>query len=486
VGRDLSTSPGMTRWTVKRPHSRWRVGDLGQPDDDAEPVPLEAAARGAEVTLADGHVEAVYDSFAATYSGRALTSAAARYTDRQGGQVVLSGGAAAADSGWTLGADSLAYELAARRLRARGQVRLSDGALSLSAEQLVEEGDGDLWVATGAPATVADGDVSVAAPSVVYERLGQSLVAAVARLRQGDRLLRADSLRYARTDGLCRAAGAVVLRVPAFAGEATARWATFSSRDEWAVLGGAPALSRTGEAGELVMGADTMWLDLGQRSLRGAPGYAVSAASVSVQAQRGAYRRGDDRAELGGRVVLLQAAGEGARLEADSMLVHLAGEAIARIEVPGSVEGTVGSAATQVTWLSAAAATIALDGGRLASVELTGAAEATHRESGHGRVSRFRARDMSLHFGAGEELEAVRARGGAQVQAVLPGVPEGAAGQGADPEGEPAYNRVAGEALDITLVGGEVVEVGLLESVEGRFLPAEDEAPSADGAPGDR
>jgi len=458
-GRDLTTAPGLTGWIVQEPRTRWH-GDGNSPG-------LWAAARRANVSRAHGQIEAVYDSFSANFEGRSLTSTAARYVGSGGGRIQLTGGVAAMDSTWFLHADTLDYDLGGRALEARGHVELGDGDLGLVAALLIETAGGAEWVASGDPARVADGDVSLEAPQVAYQR-GRQLVAAwPAALKWGDRQLRADSLTYDRGRGEARSVGDVRLTSPAFAGQARSARATFAPERGTATLSGAPSLTRAADGEELVISADTLYLDLEARVLRGEPGFAVSAAPVSVRSRRGVYRAGDELAELAGDVELIQAAGQGARLTADSMVVRLTDQAIARVEVPGLLSGTVGQPATQLTWLEAAAAVIELTEGRLSTIELSGKAQATHREARHGRASRFRASDMTLKFGAGEQLQSVQARGGAQVSAVLPDQTEGAS----------ASNRVEGQVLEIALTEGEVVEVRVLESIEGRFLPAAEEVP---------
>lgn len=458
-GRSLTTAPGLTGWTVQQPLTRWHR--------DGSSPGLWARARRADVSRSDGHIEAVYDSFSADFEGRSLASAAARYTGGGGGRVQLTGRVAATDSNWHLHADTLDYDLGARALEARGRVVLGDGDLGLDAAHLTERDGGGEWVAHGDPAAVADGELSLQAEQVAYQRDRQLVTAWPAEIRWGDRRLRADSVIYDRSQGEARSEGDVRLTSPAFAGEARSARAIFAPERGTAALSGEPTLTRAADGRRLVIRADTLFMDLEARVLRGEPGFAVSAAPVSVRSRRGAYRAGDDRAELAGQVELIQAAGQGARLAADSMLVHLSGQAITRVEVPGPLSGTVGSRASQLTWLEAAAAVIELIDGGLSRIELSGEAEATHREARHGRASRFRARDMTLQFGTGEQLQSVQARGGAQVSAVLPDQTEGAA----------ASNRVEGQVLEIALTDGEVIEVRVLESIEGRFLPAADEVP---------
>ena len=486
-GRNLRTEPGLARWSVQEPQTRWRGRGRGAPAD------LEASGRLVGVHSDSGYVTAAYDSFRARFEGRSLRSFAARYTDVGGGRVLLSGSVSAVDSSWSLKADALDYDLGERALRASGHVELGDGDLRLEAGVLVEQAGGERWEAEGNPAVVTHRDVSVESRRIAFARATESVAAAPARLRQGDRLLQADSLVYDRTAGVARAAGGVSLSAPAFAGEAAAEWAEFDPGEGRAILAGAPSLSRSRGGQRVAISADTLHLDLEGRVLRGAPGFAVSASPVSVRSWRGVYLGGDDLAHLAGQVVLLQSSGEGARLAADSMVVHLLGEAISRVEVPGALAGTVGHRATQVTWLAADAAVIELSDGRLTAIELNGEAEATHREARRGRASRFRARDMTLLFGEGGELRFVQARGGAEVSAVLPAQRQeeaadgltGTPGDVAEDAGGSAYNRVEGEALEIALERGKVVEVRVLESIEGRFLPAAEDGPEGESPPGD-
>ncbi|MFH1569377.1 MAG: hypothetical protein ABIL09_15380 [Gemmatimonadota bacterium] len=473
-GRDLRTGPGVERWEAAEPRTRWRGGD----GDGAYLIEV-AAARAAGRT-SGGRVVARYDSVRGSFEGRSLRGAVGRYEGGAGGGIELAGEAVVEDSTWVLWADTVRYDLEGRAAAARGHVRLRDGSLGLEGDSLGEAGWGRGWVVQGQPARLRDGDRTLASPVLTFDRHSGTLSARAAMLSEADRVLTADTVTYERAAAVARASGEVRLEVAAFDGVAGAQQAAFDMGRSRVVLTGRPALRRTGAAGELAIAADTLTMDLEGRQLSGSPGFSLASPSVRVEAARGLYDGRTEVASLSGGVELVQTAGQGARLRADSMVVHLAGGDLSRVEAPTAVTGTVGREATQVTWLSAGGGVVHLADDRLTTIELEGTAEVTHRSAGRGKISRFEARSMTLTFGPDEALASVRAQGEARMTARLPPDRAGEAGRAVTPEAaEGAYNRVAGEALEILLDHGDVVEVRLLESVEGRYLSPGDIGPDA-------
>jgi hypothetical protein len=108
-----------------------------------------------------------------------------------------------------------------------------------------------------------------------------------------------------------------------------------------------------------------------------------------------------------------------------------------------------------------------LAAGRLVRLTLQGDVEVTHRGT-EGRLSRFTAASMELNYGDDGVLHRVRAEGDARVRTRLP--------QDGDESGTKAsFNEVTGQRLEVDLEDGAVVAVRVLDAIEGRFMPADEE-----------
>ena len=133
-----------------------------------------------------------------------------------------------------------------------------------------------------------------------------------------------------------------------------------------------------------------------------------------------------------------------------------------------------------MTWVLADSGAISLDGDRLVRLDLTGSGDVTHQNLTRNTASRFRADAMALGFAGDDELRRVWASGQAELTALLApsdsstsGPPEDSTQGLREVEGGKAraYNRVRGEELEIDLVDGEVTQVRVLKSIEGRYVP---------------
>ena len=89
----------------------------------------------------------------------------------------------------------------------------------------------------------------------------------------------------------------------------------------------------------------------------------------------------------------------------------------------------------------------------------------THRGTG-GRLRRFTAASMELNYGDDGVLHRVHAEGDALVRTRL-------TQDGEEPGGGASFNEVTGQRLEVDLVGGAVVAVRVLDTIEGRFMPEE-------------
>ena len=86
--------------------------------------------------------------------------------------------------------------------------------------------------------------------------------------------------------------------------------------------------------------------------------------------------------------------------------------------------------------------------------------EVTHRGEGE-RLSRFTASSMGLQYDDQGVLFRVQAEGQALVRTRTSGG---------------ALNEVGGERLEVTLKDGAVASVRVVEAIEGRFVPDDDDA----------
>jgi len=484
-GNDLRTGPGMAEWTLSAPRGVWRA----EPDTGA----MELEIRGRQVTgqQADGYSEAEYDSVAIQLSDQHVVAGRGWYEGRGGGRLRLADGVAIRDSIRSLIAQVVEWDLEMGTAQAHGAVELVEEKLHLRADQLGEEEGGDRWQARGAPVRVELGDRVLEARVLKSRRQEQSLSCQQAVLRDGERVLRADTIEYARNHETARARGGVRLDVPAFEGTATAGTMAVDLQRDRAELGQSPALTRAlSDGGDLTIAANHMVLELGARVLTGTGEFSVTSGQTAVVAGSGRFESETDLATLAGQVEFRQSAGSArlrSHIRADTMVAEFADGRLMRVGVPAGLEGSVGGEASRMTWVLADSGAISLNGDRLVRLDLTGSGDVTHQNQIRNTASRFRADTMALSFSGDDELRRVWASGKAELTALLApadtaasapprgpaqGRPEAAGG------GARAYNRVRGEELEIDLVDGEVTQVRVLKSIEGRYVPPGAREPS--------
>ena len=441
-----------------------------------------------------------YDSVVAEVDEFHIRSTSARWV-QSAAQVSFTGHVQATEHGAvsrSIDADELLYDIGGDRRVARGDVTLQeDDETRLRAPRLEEDGEGR-WRAMGhssspgVAAVILDvGDRSFRAVELAYERESGTFLASAATYRRGDHTMRADSLVYRRESDRIEALGGIHLTLPAMGGSATGESTDFNLIAERAELAGTasePArLSRPRSGADtLHIEADLMTFDLSADQLTGKGAFVVRAGNgLEVAGESGSFHSQSERLELTGSVRFLQRhSGDPStesRLDTDSMTVQLDSGHIGKIDLPMRLDGLIRGGGGQTSWLSADGGSAHLDGERLSSVELHGAATVTHRSPAAAAVNRFSADAMTLSFDPGGALEGVRARGSAELTSRLPAAaePATAANDSVDTAGASdddglsggSINRVSGESLSIRLEDGRVVEVEVTESIEGRYLP---------------
>jgi len=212
--------------------------------------------------------------------------------------------------------------------------------------------------------------------------------------------------------------------------------------------------------------ADTLILDMISQRLEGRGSFDLSISDhLQMSADAGQLDAKADSLHLHG-TTLMRHRRDGAdyQLEADEVHVELQQGTARRLDWPTDVRGRLQDE-EQMTWLTASSGDLCLVEGRLDSLLLRGSPQVTHRGHDTERSSRFSAQQMVLVFAADGSLRQLEALGGATALSRI-----------ADADGQIAINEVKGSRLMIELQDGAVVAVRVLEKIEGRYLPPEQES----------
>lgn len=502
-GRNLVTASRFDRWTAQDIRVQWRTtidGDETNGDKDSnfgdQAYDFELSARREASQWLEGELLARYDTVTARVEGNRIRSLKAVF-DEGDGRILFSSDVEIEDDERSVRADEVEYELNGGEWRVRGAVEVEEeGGEHLAAAEVTYAEDGEYWNARGRPARLTMAPArSLEADRVRYQLEEDSFRAAPRSLfRDGERILQADSLVFFRREDRLEAAGDIDLRAPEFRGVATASTASFDLAAEEVRLGGSPALLRVRDSGDtLVLRAAQLSFDLAAERISGSGGFYLAAGDLVLTARAGAFDFATEKAEFVGEVEFAQGKpgpGGMSRIYADSMELDLSeGGEVESVNLPAGLEGTIRTGGPGASWIKASAGTILLSREKLSRLQLDGDADVTYRNTDTGSVSRFQGRSMSLNFDERGTLVLVTAEGGATVVSRLPegsrdepsagdiatpGQTSAAAAPQADDRAGRAgatMNTVRGERLEIPLHGGEVVEVRVIESIEGTFTP---------------
>ncbi|MEW6751726.1 MAG: hypothetical protein AB1505_12235 [Candidatus Latescibacterota bacterium] len=455
--RQLRAGLALGAWSAHDVDAVWAAGQ------GSEEVRVRALS---EQARRGPHLWVEYIQPDVEYAGLRVTSAAAHY-DEAGRRMEFEGQVSGVDSGLTLAAQRAAVDLDTRRVVAQGQARLQGEDFALQAQE-VEQVLGDSLVeARGEPVVYSQGDRRIQAPRLVYDRRAEALRAGRGvELWDGERRLVCRDLVYERKAGRAWAEGGVALRAPEFTGSLTAGRLLFDLDRQRVELEEEPALRRAAAAGDsLRVYAGSMALDLAARTLTGADTFAVESARVSLRARRGRYRAEGEVLEAVEHAVLEHRQPEDdvhTRVGADSVVVYLEDGAVQRVVLPGHVEGWVQSGAGRTHWVEGQCGGVAFAGEVLQRFTLAEGADATHRDLERDEVSRFRGREMAMHFGGSGRIERVVVTGDARLTARLR--------QGQE-EGGAALSEVSGQELEILFTEGRIAQVIVDQNIQGRYLP---------------
>ena len=536
-GRNLVTASRFDRWTAQDIRVQWQAAVNGdeingdEPDSDHDVFDFELSARREDSQWLEGQLVARYDTVSARVEGNRIRSLKAVFSEADG-RILFSSGVEIEDGQRFIRADEVEYKLQGKRgeARARGSVEVEEeDGQRLVAEEMTYGEDGERWSARGRPASLTMAQVPMAqapmaqapmprarsleADRVRYEREEDAFFAAPRTVfRDGDRVLKADSLIFFRGEDRLEAVGNVDLRAPEFRGVATASTAIFDLVAEEVQLGGSPHLLRARDSGDsLILRATELSFKLGAERISGSGGFYLAAGDLVLTARAGGFDFAAQQAEFVGDVEFVQetpGTGGISRIHADSMALGLSeGGEVESVDLPGGLSGTIRTGGAGASWIRASRGSILLVSERLSRLQLDGDADVTYRNSATESVSRFQGRAMSLNFDEEGSLVGVTAEGGATVVSRLPGggrealnqsagtadqsagtadqsagaaATRGQRSEGAAPgiEGgadrtEATMNTVKGERLEILLQDGEVIEVRVIESIEGTFAPPE-------------
>ena len=449
-GRNLTSNFAMDAWSLESVEGRWR----GQ--DGTE---VEVRAKREESRRVEGAQEITYDTVEVRYDGVQLTGPRATFVP-QARRFDISGGVEGADSLAQFAADEVAVDAEKQRLVARGAVRYREDEAELRAAEVEEDRSAALLQARGEPATFVQGERQIDARQLAYSRPERELTAqGGVVLLAGTRELRAQTLRYKR-DGQVHAEGAITLKAPELDGSLAGDSLFFDLEQETGWMRGAPSLSQH----ELVLAAPVLRFDLVQGQLAGTGGFTLRAEGLEVVAERGAYEADSARVLVAEGVVLEEQDEERdyhSRLMADSMVVALADNQVEWIAIPGQVSGQI-EVGDRRSWIEGRGGQVFMADGDLERVEVSTAADVTHRRAENEEINRFRGQQMTLYFDAAG-LRRALVKGAAELVTRLQ-------------EGEEvSVNEVSGEELDIRFAEGSLSEVRVGPDIEGRYYPPAEE-----------
>ena len=414
--------------------------------------------------VADG-IMASFDTVSSHWQGRELQCLRATY-DSIHDTMAFYGSITVRDSTGTLQADTLRLDLRNDQLSASGRIILNEHDRRIEAQRLDDDDDG--WRAIGNPVVLQMEDRQLRAPLVNHQVHGNLLSASAGVLvEEGTtRSLRAERLQLLLDDDRLEAEG-VQLVSSEFKGELRASFLASQQGGNVVELTGEPRLLRDRpDEDRLLLVADTLILDMISQRLEGRGSFDLSISDhLQMSADAGQLDAKADSLHLHG-TTLMRHRRDGAdyQLEADEVHVELQQGTARRLDWPTDVRGRLQDE-EQMTWLTASSGDLCLVEGRLDSLLLRGSPQVTHRGHDTERSSRFSAQQMVLVFAADGSLRQLEALGGATALSRI-----------ADADGQIAINEVKGSRLMIELQDGAVVAVRVLEKIEGRYLPPEQES----------
>ena len=414
--------------------------------------------------VADG-IMASFDTVSSHWQGRELQCLRATY-DSIHDTMAFYGSITVRDSTGTLQADTLRLDLRNDQLSASGRIILNEHDRRIEAQRLDDDDDG--WRAIGNPVVLQMEDRQLRAPLVNHQVHGNLLSASAGVLvEEGTtRSLRAERLQLLLDDDRLEAEG-VQLVSSEFKGELRASLLASQQGGNVVELTGEPRQLRDRpDEDRLLLVADTLILDMISQRLEGRGSFDLSISDhLQMSADAGQLDAKADSLHLHG-TTLMRHRRDGAdyQLEADEVHVELQQGTARRLDWPTDVRGRLQDE-EQMTWLTASSGDLCLVEGRLDSLLLRGSPQVTHRGHDTERSSRFSAQQMVLVFAADGSLRQLEALGGATALSRI-----------ADADGQIAINEVKGSRLMIELQDGAVVAVRVLEKIEGRYLPPEQES----------
>ena len=449
-GRNLTSNFAVDAWSLEAVEGLWRGRDG---------VMVEVRAQREESRRVEGVQEIAYDSVEVRYDGVKLTGPRATFLP-EARRFDISGGVEGADSLAQFAADEVAVDAEKQRLVARGAVRYREEEAELRATEVEEDRNSALLQARGEPATFVQGERQIEAHQLAYSRSERELTAqGGVVLRAGARALTAQTLRYTR-DGQVHAEGAIALKAPELDGSLAGDSLFFDLEQEAGWLRGAPSLRQR----KLVLTAPVLRFDLVRGRLAGTGGFALRAEGLEVVAERGAYEADSARVLVAEGVVLEERDHERdyhSRLMADSMVVALADSRVEWIAIPGQVSGQI-EVGDRRSWIEGRGGQVFMADGDLERVEVSAAADVTHRRAENEEINRFRGQQMTLYFDAAG-LHRALVKGAAELVTRL------------EEDEEVAVNEVSGEELDIRFAEGSLAEVRVGPEIEGRYYPPAEE-----------
>ncbi|MXX37738.1 MAG: hypothetical protein F4Y91_11945 [Gemmatimonadetes bacterium] len=449
-GRNLTSNFAVDAWSLEAVEGLWRGRDGAM---------VEVRARREESRRVKGVQEIAYDSVEVRYDGVKLSGPRATFLP-EARRFDLSGGVEGADSLAQFAADEVAVDAEKQRLVARGEVRYQEEEAELRAAEVEEDRSAALLQARGEPATFVQGERQIEARQLAYLRSEQKLTAqGGVVLCAGARELTAQTLRYT-CDGQVHAEGAIALKAPELDGSLAGDSLFFDLEQEAGWMRGAPSLRQR----ELVLTAPVLQFDLVRGRLAGTGGFALRAEGLEVAAARGAYEADSTRVLVAEGVVLEERDDERdyhSRLMADSMVVALADSRVEWIAIPGQVSGQI-EVGDRRSWIEGRGGQVFMADGDLERVEVSAAADVTHRRADNEEINRFRGQQMTLYFDAAG-LHRALVKGAAELVTRL------------QEDEEVSVNEVSGEELDIRFAEGSLAEVRVGPEIEGRYYPPAEE-----------
>jgi hypothetical protein len=285
---------------------------------------------------------------------------------------------------------------------------------------------------------------------------------------EGERTIQADSLVLVRSEGQLEAIGGVLVAAEDLQGRLQSEYLRSTGAGKHMLLRDGASLTRPRPGStELTLAADTLYLDNEEGLLSGAGTFVLrSPPRLELRSRQGSYHTSGDTVTLAGQTQFLYDGQDAqSRLSADTCHVVMNDGEPTGVDWPGPMEGRMKDA-EQTMWLQAHSGHGDLVDGRISLLTLEGQVEVTHRGYGE-RLSRFTAASMHLTYSEDGILQQVQAEGSALVRTRFPDDAEG--GNSA------SLNEVGGVRLEVDLDGGAVAAVRVLDEIEGRFVPYDDD-----------